>query len=212
MSLSARWRPRIDIDPEDFAGVVHRFQDACAAAITNMGGSIASFTGHEVLALFGYPKAYEDDAERAVHAGSILRQRSASSYGPPANRCRYEIGIATGLVVSRRPRRGRRTFYSLPPSLRSMAPADSILVAASTRKLLGRAFICDDASFYELAGISETVTACLVAGRQSIENRFSSMRGPRLTQFVGRQHELQQLLTSVGSSQSQPRSGRASVR
>lgn len=186
--------PTIDADPEDVAGVVHRFQEACAGAITNMGGSVAGFTGQEVLALFGYPKAYEDDAERAVHAGLDLAAMMEELVWPSGRPLQVRIGIATGLVVvTDQAVVGEPS--TVAPRLRSIAPADSILVAATTRKLLGRAFICDDPSSYELAGISEKVTACLVAGRRSIENRFSSTRGPRLTQFVGRQHELQQLLT-----------------
>ena len=186
--------PAIDVDPEDLAGVVHRFQVACAGAITNMGGNVAAFTGHEVLALFGYPRAYEDDAERAVHAGLDLAAKMEEFVWPSGKPLQVRIGIATGLVVV-----ADQDVVGEPstvaPRLRSIAPAGSILVAATTRKLLGRAFICDDPSSYELAGISEKVTACLVAGRRSIENRFSSTRGPRLTRFVGRQHELQQLLT-----------------
>ena len=184
----------IDVGPEDLSGVVLHFQDACAGAITNMGGSVAAFTGQEVLALFGYPKAYEDDAERAVHAGLDLAAKMEELVWPSGKPLQVRIGIATGLVVVT----GQAVVGEpsiVAPRLRSIAPAGSILVAASTRKLLGRAFICDDASSYELAGISEKVTACLVAGRRSIENRFSSTRGPRLTQFVGRQHELQQLLS-----------------
>jgi DNA-binding response OmpR family regulator/class 3 adenylate cyclase/predicted ATPase len=185
--------PTIDADPEEVADVVHRFQDACAGAITSMGGSIAAFTGQEVLALFGYPKAYEDDAERAVHAGLDLAAKMEELVWPSGKPLQVRIGIATGLaVIAGQAVVGEPSIVA--PRLRSIAPAGSILVAASTRKLLGRAFICDDASSYELAGISEKVTACLVAGRRSIENRFSSTRGPRLTQFVGRQHELQQLL------------------
>jgi predicted ATPase/DNA-binding response OmpR family regulator/class 3 adenylate cyclase len=184
----------IDADPEDLAGVVHRFQEACADALTNMGGSIAAFTGHEVLALFGYPKAYEDDAERAVHAGLDLAAKMEDLVWPSGNSLQVRIGIATGLVVV-----ADQAVVGEPstvaPRLRNIAPAGSILVTASTRKLLGRAFICDDASSYELVGISGKVTACLVTGRRSIENRFSSTRGPRLTLFVGRQHELQQLST-----------------
>ena len=186
--------PAIDADPEDLAGVVHRFQDACAGAITNMGGSVAAFTGHEVLALFGYPKAYEDDAERAVQAGLDLVAKMEEFVWTSGKPLQVRIGIATGLVVV-----ADQDVVGEPstvaPRLRSIAPAGSILVAASTRKLLGRAFICDDPSSYELVGISEKVTACLVTGRRSIENRFSSARGPRLTRFVGRQHELQQLLS-----------------
>ena len=186
--------PAIDVDPEDLAGVVHRFQDACTIAITNMGGSVAAFTGHEVLALFGYPKAYEDDAERAVQAALDLTAKIDELVWPSGKPLQVRIGIATGLVVV-----ADHGVVGEPstvaPRLRNIAPAGSILVAASTRKLLGRAFICDDPSSYQLAGISGKVTACLVAGRLSIENRFISTRGPRLTQFVGRQHELQQLLT-----------------
>jgi DNA-binding response OmpR family regulator/class 3 adenylate cyclase/predicted ATPase len=186
--------PAIDVDPEDLAGVVHRFKDACAGAIANMGGSVAAFTGHEVLALFGYPRAYEDDAERAVHAGLDLAAKMEEFVWPSGKPLQVRIGIATGLVVV-----ADDDVVGEPstvaPRLRSRAPAGSILVDASTRKLLGRGFICDDPGSYELAGISEKVTACLVAGRRFIANRFSSTRGPRLTQFVGRQHELQQLLT-----------------
>ena len=192
--LMGSMAPASYVDPEDLARVVHRFQDVCAGVITNMGGSVAGFSGHEVLALFGYPKAYEDDAERAMHAGLDLAAKMDEFVWPSGKPLQVRMGIATGLVVV-----ADQDVVGEPatvaPRLRSITPAGSILVAASTRKLLGRAFICDDPSSYELAGVSEKVTACLVAGRRSIENRFSSTRGPRLTQFVGRQHELQQLMT-----------------
>ena len=182
-----------DIDPEDFARVVHSFQEACATVIANMGGSVASFTGHEVLALFGYPKAYEDDAERAVHAGLDLIAKVSELVWPSGEPLQMRTGIATGLVVIG-DQRAVGEPSALAPHLRSVAPPNSILVAASTRRLLGRAFVCDDPCSYKLAGVSQTVTACRVAGRQAVESRFSSMRGPRLTQFVGRRHELQRLL------------------
>ena len=183
----------MEVDPEDFARVVHSFQEACAAVIANMGGSIASFTGHEVLALFGYPKAYEDDAERAVHAGFDLMAKVGELVWPTGEPLQMRTGIATGLVVIA-DQRAVGEPSTLAPHLRSVAPPNSILVAASTRRLLGRAFVCDDPGSYELAGDSQTVTACRVAGRQAVESRFSAMQGPRLTQFVGRQHELQRLL------------------
>jgi DNA-binding response OmpR family regulator/class 3 adenylate cyclase/predicted ATPase len=180
-------------DPEDFARVVHSFQEACVAVIANMGGSIASFTGHEVLALFGYPKAHEDDAERAAHAGLDLLAKVSQLVWPSGELSQMRAAIATGLVVIGH-QRAVGEPSALAPHLRSVAPPNSILVAASTRRLLGRTFVCDDPRSYELAGVSQTVTACRVAGRQAVESRFSSMRGPRLTQFVGRQHELQRLL------------------
>ncbi len=186
--------PAVNVDPEDLARVIHRFQDACASVITNMGGSVVGFTGHEVLALFGYPQAHEDDAERAVHAGLDLVERMGELAWPSGEPSQMRTGIATGLVlVTDQDVFGEPS--TVAPHLRSIAPTNSILVAASTRKLLGRAFICDDPGSYELAGVSEKVIACQIAGRRAIESRFNSNRGPRLTQFVGRQHELQQLLT-----------------
>ena len=185
--------PAIDVDPEDFARVVHSFREVCAAVIADMGGSIAGFTGYEVLAFFGYPRAHEDDAERAVHAGLDLVAKIGEFVWPSGKPVQVRTGIATGLVVVND--QGAVGEPSTVAShLRINAPPNSILVAASTRKLLGRAFVCDDSGSYQLAGESGKVTACLVTGRQPVESRFSSMRGPRLTRFVGRQHELQRLL------------------
>jgi class 3 adenylate cyclase/DNA-binding response OmpR family regulator/predicted ATPase len=184
--------PAVNVDPEDLAPLVHSFQDACAAVIANMGGSIAGFTGHEVLALFGYPKAHEDDAERAVQAGLDLAAKMGKLVWPSGEPLQVRTGIATGLVVVN-DQDVVGEPWTVAPHLRNIAPPNSVLVAASTRKLLGRAFICDDPGSYELAGVSERVTACRVAGRRAVESRFSSMRGPRLTQFVGRQHEMQQI-------------------
>jgi DNA-binding response OmpR family regulator/class 3 adenylate cyclase/predicted ATPase len=187
--------PAVDVDPEDFVHVVEGFRDACAAVVANMDGSIVGSTGHEILAFFGYPRAHEDDAERAVHAGLDLVAKAGELLWPSGEPLRVRIGIATGLVVV-----ADQGVVGEPsaaaPRLRNMAPPNSILAAASTRRLLGRAFVCDDPGSYELAGVSRKLTACLVTGRRAVESRFSSMRGPRLTQFVGRQHELQQLLAS----------------
>ncbi len=181
-----------NLDPEELAAAGRSLQQACAAAIQNFGGRIASSTGHEVLALFGYPTAYEDDAERAVRAGLDLVERIGGLAWPSGEPLQMRAGVATGLVViTDQGAVGEPS--TVAPHLRNAAPPNSILITASTRRLLGHAFICEAAAPYELAGVSGKVSACLVTGRQPVENRFSSMRGPRLTQFVGRQHELQQM-------------------
>ena len=193
LSCELSMAPAQNVDPEDLARIVHSFQDICAAVIANMGGSIAGFTGQEVLALFGYPKAHEDDAERAVHAGLDLVAKTGEVLWPSGEPMQMRTGIATGLVVvTNQDVVGEPS--TIAPHLRNLAPPNSILVAASTRKLLGRAFICQNPRSYELAGVSEKVAASLVGGRRAVESRFSSTRGPRLTRFVGRQHELQRLL------------------
>jgi DNA-binding response OmpR family regulator/class 3 adenylate cyclase/predicted ATPase len=183
----------VDVDPEDVARVIQSVQDVCADVIANMGGSIVGFAGHEVLALFGYPIAHEDDAERAVHAGLDLIAKIGEFAWPSSGPLQVRTGIATGLVVV-----AEQGVVGEPstaaPLLRNIAPPNSVLVTPSTRRLLGRAFVCDDPGSHEIAGVSRKVTAFQVTGRRAVESRFSSMRGPRLTQFVGRQHELQRLL------------------
>ena len=62
----------VQLDPEDLRDVIRGFQGCCAAVIAQMGGHVARFMGDGLLAYFGYPRAHEDDAERAVRAGLDL--------------------------------------------------------------------------------------------------------------------------------------------
>ena len=62
-ALSAR------LDPEDMWEVIRAYRAACARVIATYDGSLARFVGDGLLAYFGYPRAHEEDAERAVRAG-----------------------------------------------------------------------------------------------------------------------------------------------
>ncbi len=61
------------LDPEDLRDVMRSYQDAVAGAVTRYGGHVAKYLGDGVLAYFGWPQAYEDQAERAVRAAHPLR-------------------------------------------------------------------------------------------------------------------------------------------
>jgi DNA-binding response OmpR family regulator len=76
----------VNLDPEDFGDAIRRFQEICTSVITHWGGAVINFVGDEILALFGYPKSHEDDAERAMHAGLDLVERVGqvrSQFGDP---------------------------------------------------------------------------------------------------------------------------------
>ncbi len=62
--LSAR------LDPEDLREVMRRYQDTVAGVVTRFEGHIAKFLGDGVLAFFGWPRAYEDQAERALRSAT----------------------------------------------------------------------------------------------------------------------------------------------
>jgi class 3 adenylate cyclase len=65
------------LDPEDMGQVIHTYLDCCAAAIRRWEGYVARFRGDGILAYFGFPRAHEDDAERAVWAGLELTEAVA---------------------------------------------------------------------------------------------------------------------------------------
>src|SRR5262249_12747172 len=78
----------------------------------------------------------------------------------------------------------------------SIRPLRSVLFAAGQRSLSGGVFVCDNAEFFHFEGVSEPVTAYRVTGRRAIDSRFAATRGTgKTTQFVGREHELQQMST-----------------
>src|SRR5262245_56942897 len=115
------------LDPEELREVVRTYQEACAKVIARFEGHIAQYLGDGLLVYFGYPLAYEDDAQRAVRAGlgivealgqlnTRLAQEglcradaelAATRCAPPAStqsrqrgvRLAVRLGCNTGLVV-----------------------------------------------------------------------------------------------------------------
>jgi class 3 adenylate cyclase len=60
------------LDAEEWRDLVGAYIDAASAAVVEMGGKVAKKLGDGLMALFGYPVAQENDAERAVRAGLAL--------------------------------------------------------------------------------------------------------------------------------------------
>ena len=92
-ALSAR------LDPEDMREVIRSYQDACSGAVARYDGFVAKFMGDGVLAYFGFPRAHEEDAERAVRAALDIAAVSGKLETPARQALKVRIGIATGIVV-----------------------------------------------------------------------------------------------------------------
>src|SRR5262249_16415013 len=86
-----------NLDPEELGETVRRFQDICATVITRWGGAVINSVGDEILASVGYPRGYEDDAERAVHAGLDLVSKIGELRSRSDEPLQVRIAIATGL-------------------------------------------------------------------------------------------------------------------
>ncbi len=87
------------LDPEAMREILRGYQNTVAGEITRVGGHVAKLMGDGVLAYFGWPRAHEDDAERAVRAGLGAVEAVGRMTGPSDERLAARVGIATGLVV-----------------------------------------------------------------------------------------------------------------
>jgi class 3 adenylate cyclase len=132
------------LDPEDLREVLGAYHAAVAEAVVQFGGYVAKHMGEGVLAYFGYPQAHEHDAERAVRASLVLIEcigRLESRGGKLASR----VGIATGLVIvgdligsgDAQERGVVGETPNLAARLQQMAPPNAVLVAETTRRLVG---------------------------------------------------------------------------
>jgi class 3 adenylate cyclase len=90
--LSAR------LDPEDLREVIGAYHRAVTGVVAGFDGFVAKYMGDGVLAYFGYPRAHEDDAERAVRAGLDVID-TVGRLDVRSVKLQARVGIATGLVV-----------------------------------------------------------------------------------------------------------------
>src|SRR5262245_19422529 len=195
-ALSAR------LDPEDMRVVIDAYHAACARITRTYDGFLAEFRGDGILAYFGYPIAHEDDAERTVRAGLDIIAAVAQLETRAGEPLAVRIGIATGLVVvgdlSREGALRERAVVGETPNLaarlQTLAEPGTIVIAASSRRLLGDLFLLRDLGLHEVKGIAEPVAAWAVEGVSDSESRFEAVRTAGLTRLIGREDELDFLL------------------
>ena len=156
------------MDPEDLREVISAYQKCVAETVQRFGGFVAKYMGDGVLVYFGYPQAHEDDAERAVKAGLELIQ--AVGRLKSSTPLQTRVGIATGLVVvgdligsgDSQERGIVGETPNLAARLQGVAEPNTVVIAESTRKLLGNLFELQDLSAQDLKGISSPVRAWAV--------------------------------------------------
>jgi class 3 adenylate cyclase/predicted ATPase len=193
-ALSAR------LDPEDLREVIAAYQKCVAETVQRIGGFVAKYMGDGVLVYFGYPQAHEDDAERAVRAG--LELIPAVGGLKPDAPLQTRVGIATGLVVvgdligsgAAQEQAVVGETPNLAARLQGIAEPNTIVIADSTRKLLGDLFDLENLGTQDLKGIGNPVRAWAVLRPGSVESRFEALHASGLTELVGREEELELLL------------------
>jgi class 3 adenylate cyclase len=173
-ALSAR------MDPEDLREVISAYQKCVAETVSRFGGFVAKYMGDGVLVYFGY--AHEDDAERAVRAALELIE--AVSALKAASPLKTRVGIATGLVVvgdligtgSAQEQAVVGETPNLAARLQGIAQPNTVVIAESTRRLLGSLFDLRDLGAQDLKGIDGPVRTWAALRASSVESRFETLR------------------------------------
>jgi predicted ATPase len=183
-------------------GIIGAYHRCCTEVIERNGGFVARYMGDGVLAYFGYPRAHEHDAERAVRAGLGLVEtvpELATNAGSPLQ---VRVGIATGLAVvgdliasGEAQERGIvGETPNLAARLQGIAEPNTVVIADSTRGLLGALFELEDLGTRDLKGIDAPVRHWVVLRPSLVEGRFEALHATGLTALVGREEELDLLL------------------
>jgi class 3 adenylate cyclase/tetratricopeptide (TPR) repeat protein len=188
------------LDPEHFAEIMNGAFAFMSAAIARYGGTVARLMGDAVLAFFGAPTAHEDDAERAIRAGLEIRA-DAREYARMIElrhgiEFRVRVGIHTGLVVVGEVGTAAHTEYTamgettnVAARLQSRAEPGTVLISASTHRLVRRLFDVTSLGKLTLKGRSAPIAAY-----QVVEPRVGpgSSRGIEgmTSPLVGRDEEL----------------------
>src|SRR4051794_7584172 len=186
------------LDVEDVKSLVAPYHARVRAELERHGGTFEKFSGDAILALFGTPRAHEDDPERAVRAGLAVRKALAELNAEDEwLDLHFRIGINTGealVMLEARPSEGEWSaagdVMNTAARIESAAPVDGILVGELTYRATHGLFEFREAEPIAAKGKSEPVPVWEVVGENKIRERVAVGAAP----LVGRDPELQLLL------------------
>ena len=193
------------LDPEELREVVRAYHAVCAEVIERFDGHIAQYLGDGLLVYFGYPRAHEDDAQRAVRVGLGI----VEALGPLQRRLQQEqgvslavrVGIHTGLVVvgdigegARHERLALGEAPNLAARLQGLAPPDTVLISATTARLVQGWFVYEALGDQTLKGFPAPIPVYRILAESGAQSRLDIADVSGLTPLVGREQEVEFLL------------------
>lgn len=212
------------LDAEDMREVINGYQNSVAGIIGRFQGFTAKFMGDGVLCYFGWPRAAEDDTERAVRAGLAIIQAVAKTKAPDGTSLATRIGLATGVVIvgdligsgATQEAAVVGETPNLAARLQSVAGFNELVIPRETLPLIGAVFELTSLGLKDLKGVGQPVEAFVVNGEAVNESRFAARRSGVLTPIVGREREVEIIMerwaeTNEGQGQMVVISGEAGI-
>jgi predicted ATPase/class 3 adenylate cyclase len=188
------------LDPEELRQVVRAYQATCAKVIARFEGHIAQYLGDGLLVYFGYPRAHEDDAQRAVRTGlgivEALGQLQTSLGQGREVHLAVRLGIHTGLVVvgdvgggARQEQLALGETPNLAARLQGIAAPNTLVISAATFQLLGGFFACQPLGTPLLKGLAQPLAVYRVLYESMARSRLEAAGRTGWTPLVGREQE-----------------------
>jgi predicted ATPase/class 3 adenylate cyclase len=190
------------LDPEDMRRVIASYHASIGEIIARYEGMIARYMGDGVLAYFGYPRAQEDDAERAVRAALALVEQVAKLQINVDATLQARVGIATGtvvvseLLINKNPAEHAVVGETpnLAARLQALANPGTVLICPSTHRLAGELFDYQDLGPAALKGWAEPMPIWQVLGSSGVESGSEVIHRAKLSPLYGRDEEIELLL------------------
>jgi class 3 adenylate cyclase len=179
------------LDAEEWRDLVNAYLDDASKAVMEMGGHVAKKLGDGLMALFGYPVAHENDAERAARAALSIQRaladlnRKNAGIGKPKLKTR--IGLETGPVVVDATGEVYGDVPNTAARVQALAKPSAVLMTAQVQRQVAGLFVVEERGCHQLKGVPEPVTLFRLI-RASGGGRRSGVR--QLTPFVGREEEM----------------------
>ena len=144
------------LDAEDWRNLINAYLDAASKAVTGLGGHVSKKLGDGLMALFGYPQAQENDAERAVRAALAIQraiaeinERNAQTGGP---QLAARIGLESGPVVVDATGEVFGEAPNIAARVQAVAESGAVLVTSTVQRQVAGLFIAEDRGAHELKG------------------------------------------------------------
>src|ERR1700729_3481286 len=182
------------LDAEDWRPLVNTYLDEASAAVTGLGGHVLKKLGDGLMALFGYPHAQENDAERAVRAALAIQRALVEINARNATRGAPElsarIGLDSGQVVIDATGEVFGDAPNMAARVQSAAEPGSVLITMNVQRQVVGLFVVEEQGAREVKGVAEPIGLYRIV-RASGARRFGARA---LTPLVGREEELDLLL------------------
>jgi class 3 adenylate cyclase/predicted ATPase len=198
------------LDPEDLNTVVHEYYAVCRAVCERYEGHVANYLGDGVLMYFGYPKAHEDDAHRAVRTGlaaiegvAALNDRLERELNV---RLSIRVGIHTGPMIVGDDRAGDWQKMALGETLniaarvQGVALENTVVVSAVTHQMVEGFFASESMGTHALKGVAQPVELFRITAESTARGRLEATGRGMLTPLTGRAAQVDVLMNEWGKA------------